>query len=427
MFEKLQKVDTKALLPVTLKKYKGTVPDKQYEQILKTAKKLKGLKIVHVNATPIGGGPAEILKGLVPLMRDVGLNVDWYVMPPRPEFFKILLTKKFHNMVQGDRSLSLTKEEKRAFAEHSELLSDMAGNIKADIWVIHDLQPLGMGYFMKNRGKGMILRIHVDSADSNPDVWDFLRPYAEVYNKVVFSMKEFAPKGFPKNKVSIFTPAINAFTPMTQDMSLTAAEAVIEQFGVNLTKPLVVNISRFDPWKDPIGMIDSFYKAKNEIPDLQFVLMGLMLAKDDPAALSIFKKVKRYAKGDPDIYLFSDLKEIEDKGLNWPTFVNAFRSGADIVLHKSTREGFGMAVTEAMLKRKPVIGGNVGGIKAQIVDGKSGFLVNSSDEASERIVQIFQDVKLNERMGKAAQKRVREEFLMPRLLLDYLKLFEELA
>lgn len=421
----LEKVSTKSLLGISLREYKKLIPEEQYKQIKKISKKLKGLKIVHINATPVGGGPAEILKGLVPLMREVGLNVDWYVMPPRPEFFKILLTKKFHNMMQGDMSLRLTRGEKDAFVEHSKMLASMAKNIKADILVIHDPQPLGMGRFISNRGKGMILRIHIDSVNPNPAAWNFLRPYMEDYDKVVFSMEEFVPKDFPKEKAVIFTPAINAFTSMTQDMDIKSAEVITEQFGVNPTKPLVVNISRFDLWKDPLGMIDAYYRAKNEIPDLQFVLMGLMIAKDDPDALSIFKKVKKYAKGDPDIFLFVDVKSIEDRGLGWPTFVNAFRTGADIILHKSIREGFGMTVTESMLKSKSVIGGNVGGIRAQIIDGTSGFLVNSSDEAAKRIVELVKNSKLAKKMGRAARKRACEKFLMPRLLLDYLKLFDE--
>jgi len=429
----LEKVDKKLLLPISLKDYKKIIPEDQYKQIKKISKKLKGLKVVHVNATPIGGGPAEILKGLVPLMRETGLRVEWYTMPQRREFFEILLTKKPHNMMQGDMELRLTQQEKKAFKAHSKILAQMAENINPDIWVVHDLQPLGMGVFLKNRGrksdfrKAMISRIHIDSSHPNPDAWNFFEPYMKDYDKVIFSMKEFVPKNFPKEKRTIFTPAINAFTDMTQDMDLETAEVVIERFGVNPTKPLVVNISRFDPWKDPIGMIDAYYEAKNEVPDLQFVMIGLMIAKDDPDALSIFKKVKRYAKGDPDIFLFADVAEIESAGLSWPTFVNAFRTAADIILHKSTREGFGMTITEAMLKKKPVVGGNVGGIRAQIVDGKSGFLVNSTDEAAERIVELLKDPELAKKMGKAAQKRAREKFLMPRLLLDYLKLFGELV
>ena len=422
-----EKVEKKLLLPASLEEYKGIIPDEQYSEIKRLAKKLKGLKVVHVNATSVGGGPAEILRGLVPLMREAGLDVDWYVMPQRPEFFNILLTKKPHNMLQGDMSLNLTEKDKKDFDEHSKILARMAKNIKPDIWVIHDPQPLGMGRFLSNRGKGMILRIHVDSSDPNPGIWNFFKPYMASYDRIIFSMPEFYPKDLSKEKVVVFTPAINAFTPMTQDMDIKDAELILEKFGVNPTKPLVVNISRFDYWKDPLGMIDAYYKAKNEIPDLQFVLMGLMIASDDPDALSIFKKVKRYAKGDPEVFLFADIKEIEDMGLSWPYFVNAFRTAADVILHKAIKEGFGMAVTEAMLKAKPVVGGNVGGIKAQIIDGESGFLVDSSVEAADRITQLIKNPELSKKMGISAQKRVQENFLMPRLLLDYLKLFEELS
>jgi glycosyltransferase involved in cell wall biosynthesis len=187
----------------------------------------------------------------------------------------------------------------------------------------------------------------------------------------------------------------------------------------------VVQVARFDPWKDPIGVVDAFYKAKNKIPDLQLAFLGLMIASDDPEAMRVFKKVQRYAKGDPDIFLFAHLDQIKDYSIS--TFVSAFQTSADVIMAKSIREGFGLVVTEAMWKGKPVIGGNVGGIKRQIVDGKSGFLVNSSDEAADRIVELLQDPARNKKMGVAARRRVRENFLMPRLLLDYLKLFEELV
>jgi len=205
-------------------------------------------------------------------------------------------------------------------------------------------------------------------------------------------------------------------------MDLDEAKKIVKEYGIDVTKPLVVSISRFDKHKDPIGMINAFKKAKADIPDLQFALVGLMIADDDPEAIEIFKEVKKHAEGIDGIFLFSDLKKIHS---DEPTFVRAFQSVADVILQKSIHEGFGLVVTEAMLKGKAVVAGNVGGLKLQIKDGENGFLVNSADEAAERIVQLMKNPELRNKIGKAAEISARDNFLTPRLLLDYLKLFDE--
>ena len=417
----LQKVK---LSPRALKDYKGIIPDEQYNACQKIAKKLKGLKVAHINATAQGGGVAEILSSLVPLMNGVGIKAEWLVMPsPKdPAFFEV--TKGMHNTLQGKGGNFMTPERKRIYLNHNRFNAKFMDAVKPDIWVVHDPQPLAAIYLLKDKKSKKIARIHIDTSHPNKGTWDFVGPMAKKYDRVIFTMEEFVSPDFPKDKVRIFYPAIDPLSQKNIKMSVSTAELILENMGINITKPLVTQIARFDPWKDPIGVVDAFYKAKNKFPDLQLALLGLMIASDDPEAMRIFRKVRRYAKGDPDIYLFSHLDQIKDYSIS--TFVNAFQTSSDVILAKSIREGFGLVVTEAMWKGKPVIGGNVGGIKHQIVDGKSGFLVDSSDEAADRIIELLKDPAKSKKMGMAARKRVRENFLMPRLLLDYMKLFDEL-
>ena len=418
----LQKVK---LSPQSLGDYKGVIPEEQYKSCQKISRKLKGLKVAHINATAQGGGVAEILSSLVPLMNGVGMKAEWYVMPPPrdPAFFEV--TKGMHNTLQGKPGNFLTEERRKIYIDHNRFTAKFMDGIKPDIWVVHDPQPLATIDFLKEKKSKKVSRIHIDTSHPNKGTWNFIGPIAKKYDRSIFTMEEFVSPDFAKDKVRIFYPAIDSLSEKNRKMSAAAAELIVENMGINITKPFVVQVARFDPWKDPIGVVDAFYRAKNKIPDLQLAFLGLMIASDDPEAMRVFKKVQRYAKGDPDIFLFAHLDQIKDYSIS--TFVSAFQTSADVIMAKSIREGFGLVVTEAMWKGKPVIGGNVGGIKRQIVDGKSGFLVNSSDEAADRIVELLQDPARNKKMGVAARRRVRENFLMPRLLLDYLKLFEELV
>lgn len=205
---------------------------------------------------------------------------------------------------------------------------------------------------------------------------------------------------------------------------MSSSREILKSFGIDITKPLISQVSRFDPWKDPEGVIIAYREAKKKIPDLQLALVGLFLASDDPEAMKVFERVKKEAEGDKDIFLFSNPGQLGS--LKVDRFVNAFQTASDVILQKSIKEGFGLSVSEAMWKRKPVIGGKAGGIKLQIKDGKNGFLVANSQEAAQRIVELIENPNLRKRFGKAARKTVKEKFLIPRLLRDYLKLFQKL-
>jgi len=404
-----------------LEEYKGIIAPDLFEEIINLSKSLKGLRVTIINSTPQGGGVAEILMSLIPLMKGVGINADWHVIPPGEKFFG--LTKDLHNALQGKEYI-LSFHSRRLYHYHMERAAKLMLDMNSDIWVLHDPQPVGIIHYLPNFHPS-ISHIHIDTSHPNKDAWNFIEPYLLMYDRIIFSAKDFVPKTFPKKKIVISPPAINSLSDKNKPLNIKTAKMILKSFRIDPQKPLMSQISRFDPWKDPLGVIKAYKLAKRKIPNLQLALVGLILAVDDPEAVKVFKEVKKTSKGDPDIFLFSDPQELGS--LKVDVFVNAFQTGSDIVLQKSTREGFGLTVAEAMWKRRPVIGGNVGGIKIQIQNGKNGFLVSTPNETAKRVIQLLKSPKLSKRLGNAAHNSVREKFLMPRLLRDYLRLFKELV
>jgi trehalose synthase len=418
----IKKVDEVEISTKKLSDYKKIVDPMLMREIKKLSETLQGKKVVHVNTTSQrgGGGVAEILLSLVPLMRDCGLEASWLTMDGPPRFFEI--TKKIHNSLQGNRN-KLSKDEKDFFINHSKKVAKEFDNIHADCWIIHDPQPLLLPEFSENVHPA-ISRIHIDLSCPNRDTWNFILPHFENFEKAIFSMREYANGDIDKKKVVIFPPAIDPIAEKNKPMRKETARLILENLGVNPSKPIVAQVSRFDIFKDPVGVVKAFYQAKNEIPNLQLVLLGLTLASDDPESTKVFEKVKRYAKGDPDIYMFHDPREIQYDN---ETIVNAVQSGSDLILQKSLKEGFGLTATEAMWKRQAVVAGNVGGLKLQIRNNYNGFLVNSVEECAYRIVEIIKDRKLKSTLAKRAKENVKKHFLLPRLLRDYLKLINEVV
>lgn len=387
-------------------------------ELLRIAKKIRGKRIIHINTTPDGGGVAEILKSLVPLENNLGIKSEWYSIRAPRKFF--VITKKIHNALQS-APLRLTDEEKKFYLTiNKKIADDMRRIKKADIYVIHDPQPLALiAYFHESK---MVSRIHIDLSNPDPDVLSFLKPYLRKYDRLIFSMKEFAIPGI-RTKKSYISPAIDPFAIKNISLREDARQKILEDFGINPGKHLISQVSRFDPWKDPLGVIQAYYHAKNEIPDLQLVLVGFAEAQDDPEASEIFEHVKKHARGDPDIHIFFDPKTLG--AFTNEALVNAVQSGSDVVLQKSLKEGFGLTVTEAMWKGKAVVAGNVGGIRKQIQNGKNGFLVDTPMEAAGRIVELIRDKKLNARLGASAKARVKANFLMSRHLAEHVRLYQK--
>jgi len=404
-----------------LEKYKGIISNSLFKEINNLAKDLKGLKVVHINSTPRGGGVAEVLKSLVPIMKGVAIKAEWYVMPPGRNFFG--LTKEIHNALQG-KKVFLSPDFQKSYQRYTKRFAKLMLDMKADVWIFHDPQPAGIIQFLPDSGfHPIISRIHIDTSSPNLEAWDFFKRFLAKYDKIIFSTKEFVHKDISKEKAVIFPPAIDPLVEKNMPISLSSAKEILESFGINSKKPLISQISRFDPWKDPIGVIKAYRLAKKKIPALQLALVGLFLAHDDPEAIRVFDIVKKETKGDEDIFLFSNPDQLGS--LKVDRFVSAFQQGSDIILQKSIREGFGLTVAEAMWKQKPVIGGNVGGIKLQIKDGQNGFLVSSPEQTAEKIIKLIRDPQLAKRMGKRAKTIVQKKFLIPRLVKDYLKLFQK--
>lgn len=406
--------------PQKLEQYRDLISKELFEEIETLAKECRGLKVFHVNSSPRGGGVAEILKNIVPLMKGLGLEAEWYTIPPQNSFFEI--TKEMHNALQG-KDYELSSSVKKEYMFYMAKIADSMREMKPDVWVIHDPQPAGVIMFLPQVHYS-IARLHIDLTSPNHEIWEFMSSILAGYDKIIVSSPDFIKKEI-QDKTTVFQPAIDVFSPKNQPISSEEADEILRNFGINPDRPLIAQISRFDPWKDPLGVIEAYRLAKKKIPELQLALVGFMLAQDDPEAKEIYQKVQKKAGKDPDIFLFEDTAKLGSLAVD--TFVNAVQTAADVILQKSIREGFGLTVAEAMWKRKPVIGGRVGGIKLQIKDGENGFLVSTPQEAASRITQLLGSPDLSKRMGEAAKKTVQENFLMPRLLRDYLRLFKEIA
>lgn len=362
---------------------------------------------------------AEILKSLVPLMKGVGLEAEWYTIPPQNSFFEI--TKKMHSALQG-KKYKFSFAARKKYMLHMARAANLMGEMRPDVWVIHDPQPAGVAMFLP-QFRPAVSRLHIDLTSPNHDVWKFVAAFLHNYDKVVVSSPDFVRKEIQDDAV-VFQPAIDVFNSKNQSIPPLEADQTLRNFGINPDRPIIAQISRFDPWKDPLGVIKTYQLAKKKIPELQLALVGFLIAQDDPEAEGIYQKAKKEAQKDPDIFLFADVAKLGSLAVD--TFVNAVQTAADVILQKSIREGFGMTVAEAMWKEKPVIGGNAGGIKLQIQNGENGFLVSTPEEAAERVVQLIEDPSLCKQIGAAAKKTVQRNFLMPRLLNDYLRLFKKI-
>jgi trehalose synthase len=403
-----------ALGPRSIADYTHIVGKDLIEQIRGLAEPLEGKRVLHVSATAFGGGVAEILYTMVPLMRDVGLDAHWQVILGREEFFNV--TKLMHNSLQGDEQ-SISDQEWEVFEAYNAMnAQDLEEGW--DVVIVHDPQPAGLFGNAPEKARHWVWRCHIDLSTPNPHTLERMRPLIEPYEASVWHMQQYVPKGLDGG-VRIIPPAIDPLSPKNMALSPDDAAFVCDQFGIDPERPLLCQVSRFDPWKDPMGVIDCYRVVREEIPEVQLALVGSM-ATDDPEGWDFFNRTLAHADGDPDIKILNNLNNVG------AIEVNAFQSQADVCMQKSTREGFGLTVTEALWKGRPTIGGDVGGIPLQIIDGESGFLVSSSEEAAQRTLEILRDPELARRLGKSGKEHSRKNFLSPRLLRDWLKLFEEI-
>jgi trehalose synthase len=395
-----------------LSDYASIVGRPLVDEIRERAARLAGKRILHVSATAFGGGVAEILYTLVPLMVDVGLECEWQVIYGREEFFNA--TKLMHNALQGSPQ-DLTEEQWQTWQRFNEINAKELSD-DWDVCIIHDPQPAAVASLVPERARHWVWRCHIDLSTPNQDTLSRLVPVLDPYEAAVFHMPQYVPPAVD-GRAHIVPPAIDPLAPKNMAFSPEDAVYICSQFGIDVDRPLMCQVSRFDPWKDPLGVIDAYRLVKEEIPEVQLALVGSM-ATDDPEGWDFFNATVAHADGDPDIHILNNLNNVG------AIEVNAFQSHCDVVLQKSTREGFGLTVTEAIWKGRPFIGGNVGGIPLQVSDGETGFLVSTVEQCAQRTLEILSDPALGKRIGRAGKESVRQHFLMPRLLRDWLVLFE---
>ena len=387
---------------VQIEDYEQFVGAESVERVREKAKALQDLRVAHVNSTYYGGGVAELLSSLTLLMSSVGIKTEWRVIQGAPDFFSV--TKKMHNALQGGQ-INLS-ELKREIYEGVVWENAVRNHLDHDRVIIHDPQPLPMIGHYEKKGP-WIWRCHVDLTEPNRELWEYLAPFVEKYDAAILSLQEYRQELVTPQM--FFMPAIDPFSIKNSPLSEEERQARLDYYDIPTDLPLVVQVSRFDRWKDPEGVIEAFKLARGEI-DATLVLLG-NIATDDPEGEEVYQSLLGHQ--DERIIILAR----QDTAL-----VNALQSRAAVVLQKSIREGFGLTVTEAMWKGTPVIGGNVGGIRYQIEDGVNGFLVSSVEEAAQRMVQLIADEGLRERIGQRAKETVRERFLMIRLLEQYLDL-----
>lgn len=391
-----------------IKKYAEIIGPAAMDSLIHIANRLKNKKIVHVNSTRSGGGVAEILSSMVPLSKELGLDVSWEVIEGDESFFNC--TKMMHNTLQGMPG-TLSESQIASYTEtnirNAEKLKDVLQD--ADYVFIHDPQPAALiNSFPQRKGK-WIWRCHIDVSSPNKSVWQFIKKQVSPYDASIFSLPDFAQK-LPHPQFLI-TPSIDPLAEKNIPLERAEVEQTYKDLGIPMDKPVVLQVSRFDKFKDPLGVIESYRIIKEHV-DVRLVLAGGE-ASDDPEALEILKEVMESANGDPDI-----------KVLMLPSdshrMINALQTGANVVMQKSTKEGFGLTVTEAMWKKKPVIGGDVGGIRLQIINRFNGYRVRSPEGAAIRTRYLISHPWKMEKMGRNAREYVLENFLLTGHLRRYM-------
>lgn len=382
--------------------YEPLIGAEAVTRILRKADNLHDLHLENVSSTYYGGGVAEILSSLTLLMNNASIKTGWRVIQGRPDFFSI--TKKMHNALQGG-DINLSELKKNVYEE---VVFENAARLHLDhdLVIIHDPQPLPMICYFRKKAP-WVWRCHIDLSKPNSEMLEYLTPFIERFDAVVLSLPEYAQRiNTPQRFIM---PAINPFSTTNKDLSQAEIEERLENYNIPTDLPLVVQVSRFDPWKDPLGVIEAFRLARKEV-DCRLVLVG-NAATDDPEGQAVLESVLQCADDRVKV-LF-----VQDSAL-----VNALQRSAAVVVQKSLREGFGLTVTEAMWKGAAVVGSDVGGIRHQIEDGVNGFLVDGIEETAQRIVQLVQDPGLRRRLGEQAKESVKQRFLMTRLMEDWLDL-----
>jgi trehalose synthase len=407
--------------PRSIEEFRGIVSDDVITDVGARSADHKGLRILHINSTEYGGGVAEILLAQIPLYEDLGIDAQWGVIDGDERFFEI--TKSIHNGFQGNKSLAWepAMEVHYMWTVEQNLASLPEGY---DICVVHDPQPMAiphlLGHDRERIAKKWVWRCHIDCADPHPGIWSFIKTFLDPYDAMVFTMKQFVQPEVPGDRVVVSAPSIDPTSPKNSDLSDVTVNDICRQYQIDPRRPILAQISRFDPWKDPQGVIEAYRMVKDELPDVQLILAG-SLAHDDPEGLKIYDELVKARGDDRDLLILSNFQQVGN------TTINCFQRAADVVIQKSIREGFGLTVAEGAWKGKPVLGGRAGGITLQIDDGRTGFLVESVEETAQRSLELLKDADRAAKMGIAGRELIRDNFLTTREITDWLNLIADLV
>jgi trehalose synthase len=402
--------------PRSLENYRGIVPDNLIDQLLALAKDLRGLRVAHINATPYGGGVSELLRSAIPILNDLGLVAEWRTISGDERFFQV--TKRIHNGLQGGAE-GLTAEDLAAYLATSRRNAE-AFEQEYDFIFLHDPQPAALASMRDKTSSRWIWRCHIDTSSPNQSTWKFLRPYMTAFDCAVFTMKDFVPPDFPDIRVEIIPPAIDPLSPKNMPLADETARQVLQWIGIELDRPLITQVSRFDPWKDPFGVIRVYEMLRADFPRLQLAMIGSM-AFDDPEGWEIYSQIMKTAQQDPGIHVFTNLVGVGN------VEVNAFQRSSQVIIQKSLREGFGLVVSEAMWKSTPVVAGATGGIPLQMANGVGGVLIDNLEQCAAAVRDLLLDPNRRNELANAGKERVRQYFLLPRLLVDELRLMRRLT
>ena len=395
-----------------LQEYEKIVGKNIVDSIREKAKLLREFHIANVNSTYVGGGVAEILNSIIPLFNEIGIKMGWRVLHGSDDFFSV--TKKIHNALQGAYA-SLTNEEKLLYEKTNKIYSTYTHLDDHDLVMVHDPQPLPMIKFY-NKKQPWILRIHIDISQPNTDVWNYIKKFILKYDGMIVSSKNYIRQDIPIRQMIVY-PAIDPLSPKNIDMTGNEVDSELTKFDIPVEKPIISQISRFDKWKDPMGVINIFEKVRKKV-DCTLVLLG-NFATDDPEGQKMFESVERRAM---ESQFRDDIRVVlvESEKL-----VNSLQRKSAVVIQNSVREGFGLVVAEALYKGTPVVASNVGGIRLQIKNGYNGFLIEHGnyDEFAQRVVYLLKNDNIRRQMGMNGMKFVRENFLITRLMNDWMDIF----
>lgn len=397
-----------------IEQYRQIIGDDKVDDLIAKAKEHKGRRYLMINTTMDGGGVAEMLNSMVPMLNNMGVSLEWKILKGFHEFFEV--TKSFHNALQGG-GIELTDRVKELYLGTNEEFASYT-DFDHDVVVIHDPQPLPLISYTK-KTQPWIWRLHIDVTDPNEKLWLFVKDHIERYDRMIISSTDYVKQDLEIDHI-IIHPAIDPLTEKNMELDESKIKMEMEKHDIPMDKPIISQVSRFDIWKDPEGVIEVFKRVKEEF-DCRLVMCGSM-ASDDPEGWDVFKRVEDKARemiDSGDIILVVNAEEV---------FVNALQTISDVVIQKSLKEGFGLTVSEALWKGTPVVTSRVGGIPLQIDDGYNGYLCdpNDADQFAERILELLKNEELRMKMGRNGKEHVRENFLITRLMSDYLDLFSDM-